>query len=328
MPKLNLYWPIYMNLEKEFLNLANYIHFSDEQLNVYSIHIADLIVRCAVEIEAISKELYESLGGNMSLTDNNGKSRDLYFDTDCLDLLEQKWLISKEISVSATNFYFTNESNRTLTPLAKCNIRGKGKWKCAYQNVKHNRIKSLKKATIENLLYAMGALYILNLYYKDQKIDIGRVYQSDHDFDNRVGSNIFSVCCYRATTLSMSPHMGDHCIVTEHGDELNKAIYIIKYDDKSFKEMHKSICLDTIITEQRFSSSIQISEFLNEHSEYIGKSIKEISMAAGGYSLLDQIMCVQHTMNDNKNIRLEAMLNKQVQIYPELFSLSSQKMIK
>lgn len=140
MSKLNLYWPVYMNLEKEFLKLADYIHFSDEQLKVYSIHIADLIIRCAIEIEAISKELYELLGGNMLPVDNNGNSRDLYFDTDCLDLLEQKWLISKkEITVSATNFYFTNETNRVLTPLVKCNIRGKGKWKCAYQAVKHNR---------------------------------------------------------------------------------------------------------------------------------------------------------------------------------------------
>ena len=35
----NLYWPVYKNLEKEFLRLADYIHFSDDQLgyifNVY-----------------------------------------------------------------------------------------------------------------------------------------------------------------------------------------------------------------------------------------------------------------------------------------------------
>lgn len=62
----NLYWPVYMNLEKDFLELAEYIHFSDDQLNVYSMHIADLIIRCAIEIEAISKELYELLGGNIA----------------------------------------------------------------------------------------------------------------------------------------------------------------------------------------------------------------------------------------------------------------------
>ena len=95
-------------LEKEFLKLADYIHFSDDQLGTYSMFIADLIVRCSVEIEALSKELYCMLGGNMSPTDLQGNARDLYFDTDCLDLLEQKRVISKkQIMVSAINFYFT-----------------------------------------------------------------------------------------------------------------------------------------------------------------------------------------------------------------------------
>ena len=30
----NLYWPIYKKLEKEFLELAEYIHFSDDQLDI------------------------------------------------------------------------------------------------------------------------------------------------------------------------------------------------------------------------------------------------------------------------------------------------------
>ena len=58
-------------------------------------YIADLIVRCSNEIEALSKELYCTLGGNMTPTDDQGNPRDLYFDTDCLDFLEQKWNLSK-----------------------------------------------------------------------------------------------------------------------------------------------------------------------------------------------------------------------------------------
>lgn len=90
MPTPNLYWPVYKNLEKEFLSIADFIHFSDDQANVYSMHIADLILRCAVEIEALSKELYCQLGGNMDPANEDGIPRDLYFDTDCLKLLEEK----------------------------------------------------------------------------------------------------------------------------------------------------------------------------------------------------------------------------------------------
>lgn len=34
---VNLYWPVYQNLEREVISLANEIHFDDTQLNVYSV---------------------------------------------------------------------------------------------------------------------------------------------------------------------------------------------------------------------------------------------------------------------------------------------------
>ena len=160
----NLYWPIYKNLEKEVLNLANYIHFEDAQLEVYSSYIADLIVRCYVEIEAISKEMYKEITGNSK----NVNGKHLKFDTDCLELLEEKWkLSSKQITLSAMNMYFSNKM-RILTPLYKANQCGKSAsgWARAYQALKHDRKNNLKLGNIGNLIQSMGALYILNLYYK------------------------------------------------------------------------------------------------------------------------------------------------------------------
>lgn len=327
MAAQNLYWPVYKNLEKEFLKLADFIHFSDDQLGMYSMYIADLIVRCAIEIEAISKELYSSLGGNMAPTDDEGNPRDLYFDTDCLDLLEQKWVLSKkQVAVSAINFYFTEEKNKTITPLHKAHKRGTSgsKWKQAYQAVKHDRKKSLKKASIENLLHALAALYILNLYYRDERTDIGRVYLSDHIFDNRAGSEIFSAHYCSATTLAMKPHMDDSCITPPLGDELEKSIYIVKYDDKSYREMHKNNYLDNKITLERFKKSPVIKIYLEDHPECADKSVNEICLAAGGFKLLMEIMYFENSKAE-KSSRMEAMLNKHAGIYPELFPLDEEE---
>ena len=318
MQTQNLYWPVYKNLEKEFLKLADYIHFSDDQLDTYSMFIADLIVRCSIEIEALSKELYYIHGGNMSPTTPDGEPRDLFFDTDCLDFLEKKWTLSKkQIAISAINFYFID--NNILTPLHKSNKRGTSgsKWKQAYQAVKHDRKNSLNKATIKNLLYALGSLYILNLYYRDERTDIGRVYLNDHSFDNRAGSEIFSAHYCSATGLSMNLTMNDNCITPSLDDELYKSIYIIEYDDKSFKKMHNNYCLDNKITMERFKKSSEIKKFLDEHPEYTQKNVNEICMAAGGTDLLVRILCFQHTMQE-KETRMEAILNKHSGIYPEL----------
>ena len=130
-------------------------------------YIAEIIVRCSIEIEAISKELYYVNGGNMEPVNSSGKPRNIYFDTDCLNFLDQKWNLSKkQITVSAVNFHFSNENYKIITPLHKSHIHGTNgsEWKQAYQAIKHDRSNSIKKANIENMINALGALYILNLY--------------------------------------------------------------------------------------------------------------------------------------------------------------------
>lgn len=320
-----MFWPVYKNLEKEVIQLANYVQFTDDQINAYSLHIADLIVRCAIEIEALSKELYKAVGGDMSPTDTDGKTRDLFFDTDCIDLLEKKWKLSKkQIIVSATNFYFTDNAYRILTPLHKAYKRGSSgsKWKQAYQAVKHDRINSLKKASIENLLQALGALYILNLYFKDETIDIGRVYMSERDFDTSVGSDIFSVLSYKATVLQMSSQMDDRNIKQQNGSDLDKSIYIIKYNDKSFQEMHKDFCLDSQATIRNFNNSPEIRTYLSQHPEDKTKNMNEICIAAGGVNLLARIVSFEHS-HQNMDLRTEAVLNKHSNIYPALSPIST-----
>lgn len=116
----NLYWNVYRGLERELLELADVIHIDDRQLEVYSVKIAELLLRTSVEIEAISKELYFREGGTKMQ-----EGSDLYFDTDCLALLESKWLLSKKVViVSSPSLYLTNEDNLTLTPLSKASKRG------------------------------------------------------------------------------------------------------------------------------------------------------------------------------------------------------------
>jgi len=104
---MQIFWTIYKNLEKELIDLSNNIHFCDTQEQVYSIHISDLLIRTSVEIEAISKELYKSAGGNMTPVDNEGKERDLFFDTDCIQFLDINWRITKKyVHLVSPNFLF------------------------------------------------------------------------------------------------------------------------------------------------------------------------------------------------------------------------------
>lgn len=268
MKKINMFWPVYKNLEKEILSLADRIHFTDKQANVYSVYIADLLVRIVIEIEAISKELYLQIGGNPQPIDKSGYKRDLYFDTDCLKMLNDNWnLDKKKVSIVASNFYFSNEENYIIKPLYKSGMRGSSgcKWKQGYQAVKHDRKNSLDKATIINMLNAMAALYILNLYYKEEKIIIGNSYMSTHVFDNRLNSEIFSIFVYEAVVIKrstdLSLKMDDSCIVNTHGINLDEAVYIIKFDDLSFEIMHQNYNSDWKDYYKEIKESIKLVDF-------------------------------------------------------------------
>ena len=206
MDKANMYWQTYLNLENELLELSKYIYITDtktvfdkkvnavkitedkHQLETYSNYIADLLIRCCVEIESISKELYFDNGGSKYRGSN-----DLYFDTDCLAFLNERWeLASKVVMVVASSFNLSKEENCVLTPLKKADMRSKALWAKAYQAVKHDRYNSLPLGNIEALLHSLGALYLLNIYSRDVKLPNTK-FLDICKLDMSFGSKVFSL---------------------------------------------------------------------------------------------------------------------------------------
>lgn len=299
----NLYWAIYNNLEKEILNLADLIHFDDKQLNVYSVRIADLLVRCAVEIEAISKELYELKGGDMNPVDNNGNSRTLFFDTDCLEYFENTWALGeKQVIVSNANIYFEDENNRILTPLKNANKRGKCDWKTTYQAVKHNRGKNLEQGNIKSLLRALAALYILNVYYKGETFVLNNLKKLP---DECLGSKIFSV-----KTAVCSPRFPDFNI------DLNEAelcaIYIIKPTNVGYSAYYRDAT--TGFRKQKDAIIAAGYEIVknedDENEDIVYADIYKIAVDIGGAELVKRISDMeQPALKIYSSLNYEAVLN-------------------
>ena len=179
MNKSDIFWQTYLNLEKEMIEVSRYIFITDEitvrnkgvemlqscdtQLKTFSPHIADLLVRCCVQIEAISKELYHDNGGNKPRGDKT-----LFFDEDCLKLIDAKWTThNKRVLVVAPFFNLNKDENKILRPLKEAHKRSGTYWERAYQAVKHDRFASLNLGNVKAVIHALAALYLLNLYYRN-----------------------------------------------------------------------------------------------------------------------------------------------------------------
>lgn len=236
MKKSSIFWQSYLALEKEALELSKYIFFTDEipvkkdgriisqpynsHLDVFSSHIADLLIRCCIQIEAISKELYFDNGGQKTREDSS-----ILFDGDCLKLLDIKWKThDKSVIIIAPSFNFTKDENRILKPLKNAHKPKGTYWERAYQAVKHDRYMSLQMGTVKAFLQALAALYLLNLYYRNDTFITS--YSRVSEIDYSLGSSIFAVM----PPIVKEPWYNNTPIISE-------SPYVATYQDATYQHI-------------------------------------------------------------------------------------------
>ncbi|WP_090166894.1 hypothetical protein [Pseudobutyrivibrio sp. 49] len=280
----NYFWPIYKSLEDEFISTFQYVLCDDLQAEVYSEKYLDILLRTAVEVEALSKILYDIAGGPIIQKDS-----EKYFDNICLKYLNKTWLLDKKVLiVSNTEILFEKSENKYLKPLKKADEIGDRaiRWKRAYQAVKHNRIDNYKKANMINCLNALGALFILNLYYKDSEYKLMNDAEVNA-FDLSQGSRLFSINISKVNSFDgkLEPDV--------------TAIYCINYSkdfterwSKKLEELNAALN-EGIITNQLFidalnTGEIQISDvgdvgkirdvFGDKFNDILGFALKKVNI--------------------------------------------------
>lgn len=162
----DIHKPIYQAIEDEVANLSYSICFDDKQLDTYSPKITELILRIAVEIEALSIELYQR--------DCDKPKENASYQTAIKYLGGSFRLAETPIMITSENSYLSND-NRILLPFknwdrweskdgGSINL---GDWHCAYQMLKHNNLNNKyltmqKYGTLRYLLRILSALFLLN----------------------------------------------------------------------------------------------------------------------------------------------------------------------
>ncbi|WP_313151679.1 hypothetical protein [Lacrimispora sp.] len=218
----NLYWPIYKNLEREVLNLADLIHFTDKQMSVYSVRIADILVRCSVEIESLINDLYKE-------TEEKGQEKTVGGK---LKYLNDEWkLEEKRVTITSFNMHFSDDY-KTFSPF-KYDTKDSDDYYSAYNAVKHDRAKNFEtKATLHYLMRALSSLFVLNIYYKRKEvIPLGKAKTLP---DTSFGSDIFTV-----HTNTRQPDKYGQKIIQDPLDLA--AMYIIKVSNEHYKKYLKQL---------------------------------------------------------------------------------------
>lgn len=250
---MNTYWPIYKNLEEEVVKLTYHIHVDDNQLNVYSSKISDLILRAAAELESLSKELYKINGGK--------KTDKIKYDADALEHLNALWnLDEKIVLLSAINCFQSIKEFRPFIKKEVSSFHGRNtySWNNSYQNLKHDRAASLRFGSIKYLFDIMAALFLLNIYFKNESVPLGRDSQGVN-FPINMGSILFSIKIH-----TMRGH--DHEFNYYKSEDINECTYMIKYSDR-FLESFKPATLK--MGEERMNRFYKHPKFLEHYAEAV-----------------------------------------------------------
>ncbi len=284
MDNSTIYFPVYRRIEKEVQELASAIYFCDDQRGVYSLDVADLIVRCVVEIESLAKDIFRF--------ENKAEPKK---PGDCFKWMDETWKISKK-KVIIVSPYFHFEQMKNFSPFDYIN-KSEEDYYSIYNAIKHDRVKNINMATIYALVRALGALYILNVYFKNDRLQL----QDDHygvHIDKTFGSDIFSVevapckdIAILSSEMDIIPEQCVYRIIRKESEYAFKLSFKNQFGEvksnslvmvnKEFQE-YAAACVDKGITMEQFwefastISNMNVEQFKtyffesNRVSEFLG----------------------------------------------------------
>lgn len=251
----NIYWPVFKNIERRIEELTFSIHINDDHLSVYSSLITDIILRCASEIESISKDLYRENGGK--------KAGNIKFDFDALEYLNEIWGVEdKTVILTNPNCF---QSNRVISPFAKNELKGERAicgWNNSYQNLKHERSSSICFGSIKYLFEIMAALYVLNVYYRNETFSMGES-PSGGGFDQSLGSSFFSVSVSQLKSYTV--------VGREKEETFGSCIYYIDLTDKTREQLLSAEKKYQKIVENYLTPMEEFQDYVRDHPEEVGK---------------------------------------------------------
>jgi hypothetical protein len=169
------YWKYFLELEESLLILERYINFEKNNWNVYSNEFIKLLDVIGSEVDVVAKEIV--LYKNTNLKKVEGIAKWGYFIQLLIPDIEHINLIfnSEDIVIPWRNW--ENEKYINKNGIESYRLK-KGKnnpeWWISYNKVKHERTKikngkyNYERANLENVINALGGLYILETYFMEE----------------------------------------------------------------------------------------------------------------------------------------------------------------
>jgi len=149
------HWKYFLSLEKDFINLRNYLEINEDNFDTYSFEISKLLQLSCSEIDSVCRlmcKIIDSTNDYYDETVFSGKI-DLYKKTITVNYPK---LIETEIYIP--------DLMKNIKPWQDWHIKNSPDWWTSYNKVKHYRHSCFEQANLRNAIQALSALMVLDLY--------------------------------------------------------------------------------------------------------------------------------------------------------------------
>lgn len=172
-----LHWDYYLTLERDLLECRRYVEFHDTNMKTYSTEFLQLFLLACSEIDILSQRICEIINPNSKPRNMEG----------------YKSIIEPLLHLST--FEVNSLYNQSpIKPFQEWRYQDHPQWWGDHNAVKHDRYHCYENANLQNTLWSLAGLYVLNIYY---------YYNYLREAELRPQSNLFrpNVKVERASTI-------------------------------------------------------------------------------------------------------------------------------
>lgn len=150
---MNPYWQFFVSLESALGATTNFVEFSNDNYETYSIEFARIILSAGSEIDVVSKVLCDTIQpGN-----NAGNINDYRL------ILHSNFRLLHDLEILIPRY------NLRFKPWESWNRGSNPDWWRFYNDIKHERNNFYSQANLKNSILSVAGLFCLVLYlYKDE----------------------------------------------------------------------------------------------------------------------------------------------------------------
>ena len=144
--------------------------------------------------------------------------------------------------------------------------------------MKHNRVKELAKGNLKHLLHGLAALYVLNLYYKDEQIK-NLTDKDKHSVNRNFGSALFAVNKHITAGLKSDGQYEknanfDECVFIEDYEPNSKKVACeVMAEMNNYVQQHSLAELEKLMKEKASKGEVPSQEWINQVRPQIMKSV-------------------------------------------------------